>query len=127
MSTLRLNILKTHLASGQWVHAGTQADVEESRANELVRLGLAEPADAKAEGTPAPRPTASRAARVPLNKKMPDPDNKSAGPVTTAGQDALQAMAAVPASAAADSASPAPNADTVDQAPADPEATQADA
>lgn len=77
MSTIQLHILKTHMSNGQWVHAGTQVDAEESRANELVRSGLAKmAADVPApDATPAPT---ERAARPPANKQAPAPQNQSA-------------------------------------------------
>lgn len=71
MTTLNLTILKTHLAAGQWVHAGDSVEVEESRANELVRNGLA------ALAGDAPEPEA-KAAPAPSNKKKPEPENKAA-------------------------------------------------
>ena len=70
--TVKLSILKTHMASGQWVHAGSVLDVDAARAGELVRNGLAVPA------SEAPEPGAKEAP-APSNKKKPDPDNKAAG------------------------------------------------
>ena len=70
MTTVKLNILKTHIADGQWVHAGDTAQANEARAHELVRNGLAEPA------SKAPEPDAKEAP-APSNKKKPDPDNKA--------------------------------------------------
>lgn len=71
MTTVKLNILKTHIADGQWVHAGDTAQANEARAHELVRNGLAELAG------DAPEPEAKAAPAQP-NKKKPDPENKAA-------------------------------------------------
>lgn len=70
--TVKLSILKTHMADGQWVHAGSVLDIASVRAGELVRNGLAEPA------SEAPEPDAKEAP-APSDKKRPDPDNKAAG------------------------------------------------
>ena len=70
--TVKLSILKTHMADGQWVHAGSVLDIASVRAGELVRNGLAVPA------SEAPEPDASEAP-APPNKKKPHPDNKAAG------------------------------------------------
>ena len=77
MSTIQLHILKTHLSNGQWMHAGTQVAAEESRANELVRSGLAKIAVDVPTPDAAPAPT-QRAARPPANKQAPAAQNQSA-------------------------------------------------
>lgn len=78
MTTLKLTILKTHMAAGQWAHAGDTADVEESRANELVRTGLARRTGSTPAASRAPVAPELKAARPLSNKKMPNPDNKAA-------------------------------------------------
>lgn len=64
--TVKLSILKTHMAAGQWVHAGEVLDIAAVRASELVRNGLAEPVPE------------AKAAPEPANKKRQTPENKSA-------------------------------------------------
>lgn len=94
---MKISILKTHLAGGEWVHAGTTADVDESRAKELIRNGLAaEVADEKKPALPA---SGTRAARTPSNKKAVDPDNKA-----ESGNDSPAVPDSVPAAGVADTA-----------------------
>ena len=113
MNTIRLNILKTHLSSGQWMHPGTQIDAEESRAKELVRNGLAELAPDNA--SPA---RTQRAARVPANKKAPELQNQAMPDTASpAAPDAPDAPAA-PTPDTASTEGPAPGA-AVDTALAD--------
>ena len=64
---MKINILKTHQSNGEWVHAGSTADVDESRAKDLIRNGLASEGATAIETKKAPEPS-NKAAPTPKNK-----------------------------------------------------------
>lgn len=65
---MKIDILKTHQASGEWVHAGIVIDVDEDRAKELIRNGLA--AEVRAN-------IIAKSAPDPKNKMASEPKSKS--------------------------------------------------
>ena len=63
---MKITILKTHQSNGEWVHPGTTTEVDETRAKELIRNGLAvEAVTVEVKQAPAP---SNKAAPTPKNK-----------------------------------------------------------
>ena len=59
---------------GDLAESGETIEVEENRAQELARLGLAEPVGGK------------KAAQIPDNKQAPEPENKTEPETATRGR-----------------------------------------
>jgi hypothetical protein len=64
---MKITIIKTHQSNGEWAHAGTNTETDESRAKELIRNGLAVETIEATEAKKAPEPS-NKAAPTPKNK-----------------------------------------------------------